>query len=67
MGMRTQSKIRVLNENIYLERLSQWLSGKESAHSAGDLGDGGLICGSGAGNGSLLRYCCLRNSMDRGA
>ena len=40
--------------------------GKESACSAGDLG---LIPGSGRspgeGNGNLLQYSCLKNSMDR--
>ena len=39
---------------------------KESAHSAGDLG---LIPGwgrsPGEGNGYLLDYSCLENSMDR--
>ena len=42
--------------------------GKESACSAGDLG---LILGlgrpPGEGNGNLLQYSCLENSMDRGA
>ena len=42
--------------------------GKESACSAGDPGS---IPGSGSspgeGNGNLLRYPCLKNSMDRGA
>ena len=42
--------------------------GKESACHAGDLGS---IPGSGRspgeGNGSLLQYSCLENSMDRGA
>ena len=42
--------------------------GKESAYNAGDLG---LIPGvgrsSGVGNGNLLQYSCLKNSMDRGA
>ena len=41
--------------------------GKESACNAGDLG---LIPGSGRspgeGNGNLLQYSCLENSMDRG-
>ena len=44
------------------------LDGKESAYNAGDLG---LIPGSGRfpgeGNGNLLQYSCLENSMDRGA
>ena len=42
--------------------------GKESACNAGDLG---LIFGRerslGEGNGYPLQYCCLENSMDRGA
>ena len=36
----------------------------------GDVGDAGLISGSGRspgeGNGNLLQYSCLENSMDRG-
>ena len=48
-----------------------WLSGKESACSAGDTGDVGLIPGwgrfPGGGNGNLLQYSCLENSVDRGA
>ena len=43
-------------------------NGKESTCNSGDLG---LIPGSGRspgeGNGSLLQYSCLENSMDRGA
>ena len=39
--------------------------------SAGDTGDTGSIPGSerspGEGNGNLLQYSCLENSMDRGA
>ena len=39
--------------------------------NAGDAREMGLICGSGrspgAGNGNLLQYSCLKNSMDRGA
>ena len=42
--------------------------GKESACNVGDLGS---IPGSGRspgeGNGNPLQYCCLENSMDRGA
>ena len=42
--------------------------GKASAHNAGDLGS---IPGSGRspgeGNGNLLQYSCLDNSMDGGA
>ena len=44
------------------------LDSKESACHAGDLG---FIPGSGRspgeGNGNLLQYSCLENSMDRGA
>ena len=39
--------------------------GKESAYSAGDLGDSGLIPGSGrspgGGHGNPLQYYCLEN------
>ena len=52
----------------YNPRLCQWLSGKESTCSAGDVG---LILGSGrfpgAGHGSPLQYSCLENPVDRGA
>ena len=42
--------------------------GKESASQAGDLGlIPGLGRSSGEGNGYLLQYSCLENSMDRGA
>ena len=44
---------------------------KKSACNAGDIGDLGSIPGSGrslgGGNGNLLQYSCLENSMDRGA
>ena len=47
------------------------LAGKESACSGGDTGDLGSIPGPGKspgeGNGNPLQYCCLGNSMDRGA
>ena len=53
------------------EGLSQWLTGKESACKAGDMGDAGTIPGSGrfpgGGNGNPLQYSCLENLMDRGA
>ena len=49
------------------KRLSRWLSGKESACQAGDVGS---ITGSGRspgeGNGNLLQYSCLGNPMNRG-
>ena len=48
--------------------IPQWLSGKESACNAGDMG---LILGlgrsAGVENGNPLQYSCLENSMDRGA
>ena len=44
-----------------------WLSGKDSACQAGDLGSfPGCGRSSGEGNGNLLQYSCLENSMDRG-
>ena len=55
----------------HLKGLSWWLSGKESACSAGDPGDEGSIPGlersPGGGHGKQLQYSCLENSMDRGA
>ena len=41
-------------------------NGKESAYNAGDPGSipGGRSPGE--GNGNLLQYSCLKNSMDRG-
>ena len=53
----------------------RWHSGKKKKKNlpanAGDTRDMGLIPGSGqspgVGNGNLLQYSCLENSMDRGA
>ena len=49
------------------QRASHWLSGKESACSAGDPGS---IPGSGRspgeGHGTPLQYSCLENPTDRG-
>ena len=43
-------------------------SGKESASNAGVLGlIPGLGRSPGEGNGNLLQYSCLENSIDRGA
>ena len=46
-------------------------AGKESACSAGDIGDVVSIYGSerppGERNGNLLQYSCLENHMNRGA
>ena len=48
--------------------LPSWLSGKESTCNAGDMGSiPGLGRFPGEGNGNLLQYSCLKNSMDRGA
>ena len=52
--------------------LPLWLrggsDGKESACNAGDQGSiPGLGRSPGGGNGNLLQYFCLENSMDRGA
>ena len=48
--------------------LPWWLSGKESACN---VGDAGLILGSGRspgeGNGNSPQYFCLGNPMDRGS
>ena len=45
------------------------LAGKESAFNAGDTEDEGLTPGlgrsPGEGNGNILQYFCLKNSMDR--
>ena len=49
-------------------RLPWWHNGKESACNAGDLGSIPALGRSrGEGNGYLLPYSCLENSMDRGA
>ena len=46
--------------------LPWWLSGKESACSAGDLGSiPGLGRSPGKGNDSPLQYSCLENPMDK--
>ena len=48
--------------------LPRWLSGKESAYNAGDLGSiPGLGRSPGERNGNPLQYSCLENSMDGGA
>ena len=47
----------------------KWLRSKESACNAGDMGDTGLIPGSGSspggGNGNPLQYSYLENPKDR--
>ena len=61
----------IVNVHIYVKGLPWWLSGKESAFSAGDARDVGSIPGLGRylgeGNGSPLQYSCLENPMDLGA
>ena len=56
-----------LSKSRHVFGLPWWLSGKESACQAGDAG---LILGlersPREGNGYLLQYSCLGNSMDRG-
>ena len=48
--------------------LPRWLSGKESAYNAGDLGlIPGLGIYPGIGNSNPFHYSCLGNPMDRGA
>ena len=48
--------------------LPQWLRGKESARSAGDVGlITGLERSPGGGHGNPLQYSCLENPMYRGA
>ena len=48
--------------------LLRWLSGKESACNAGDLGSiSGLGRSSGEENGNPLQYSSLGNPRDRGA
>ena len=59
----------IFRDGVYpCEGLLQWLSGKESACNAGDLGS---VPGSGkspgGGHSNPLQYSCLENPMDRGA
>ena len=50
--------------------ITYFYDGSDSKESAGNAGDPGMIPGSerspGGGNGNLLQYPCLENSMDRG-
>ena len=59
-----------LNNQIS-RNLLRWLSGKETACDAGDMGDVGSIPGSERsperGNGNPVQHSCLENPMDRGA
>ena len=57
-----------LEEHLHVGVVYLTLDGKESAYKAGDLGSiPGLGRSPGEGNGNLLQYSCLENSMDRGA
>ena len=74
-----ETRVRFLDWDDSLEEemtahylgLPQWLSGEESACSAGNSGHAGLIPVSGRSpggiNGNPLQYSCLENSMDKGA
>ena len=67
--MKTKYKVSILIiSNIHTWDLPGGSDGKESACNVGDLA---LIPVSGRspgeGNGNLLQYACLENSMDRGA
>ena len=46
--------------------LPWWLSSKESACNAGDVGLIPLGRSPGGGNSNPIQYCCWENSMDRG-
>ena len=58
-------------ESVLKYGFPQWLSGKESAHDAGDTGDAGSNPGwgrsPGEGHGNLLQYSCLETSRHIGA
>ena len=64
---RSSVKIEALHKIFPIAGLPWWLSGKESACNAGDMG---LIPGSGRslgeGNGYPLQYSCLEKSIERG-
>ena len=62
-------------ENLEYDKGASWASQvalvvKNLPANAGDTRDKGLIPGlgrfPGVGNGNLLQYCCLENSMDKG-
>ena len=59
----------IFRDGMYpCEGLRQWLSGKESACNAGDLGSvPGWGKSPGGGHSNPLQYSCLENPMDRGA
>ena len=59
------------NEKMYVVIELGFPGGSEVKASASNVGDPGLIPGSGRspgeGNGNPLQYSCLENPMDRGA
>ena len=56
------------DEKLYKLNISLDWGEKKSTYNAGDLSSiPGLGRSPGEGNGSLLRYSCLENSIDRGA
>ena len=60
-------KEKLVITTVHLCRNPWWLSGKESACNAGDVGsipESGKYTGE--ANDNLLQYSCLGNSMDRG-
>ena len=61
---------QIIVTTLNYDGLPKWLSSKGSACQAGDTEVTSLIPGSGrspgGGNGNLLQYSCLENSMDRG-
>ena len=55
-------------DHFFHTELPRWLSGKESACQAGDVGRiPGLGRSPGEGNGNPSQYSCLGNPMDRAA
>ena len=57
-------------DQVFIEHYKGFPGGSDGKESACNAGDPGLILGSGrspgGGNGYLLQYSCLENSMDRG-
>jgi len=70
LGSQSRTRLKRLSSSSSRARLGLplWLNGKESVCNAGDVGDSGLIPGSGRspgeGNGSPLQYSCLENPVD---
>ena len=63
--IRGSHKIRVSHR---IKSIPGSSDGKESDYNAGDLGSIPVLGRSpGDGKGNLLQYCCLEDSVDRGA